>query len=274
MTETPVARAAFAPAWPYLYKASDGNGIIPRYGKVSVFNGDLTIDELKPLTESSPVPGRLLRRVGGCTFALSVPISFVLWLTAKITGEARILPDGAAQDFHTAVDFFGTLALIGAIIGIAGIVVDIFAWKKWGKSLAAAWDRYEDRLVVTKALPEDRRQPVNCLGQRLDGALELLAWNDPVARQLDDAARAAIARYFELPVTSDDAARVARSTVTDPTVQYIRSEYVDAVATEKASLQDADDAVSAVESYVAAAKAEAAEREIVDLAKSLTEAGS
>ncbi|GAA4033088.1 hypothetical protein GCM10023063_15630 [Arthrobacter methylotrophus] len=270
MTETATAKAAFAPAWPYLYKAPAGNRITAPYGQSSAFNRDLTVDELKPLTDSFPVPGRKLRLIGGYTFLGSYLAGVALWFATTVMEDSHALPNDFAKQLHAGVEVFGALVLIGAALGIAGIVTDLIAWKKWGKVLEGAWGRYEGRIVRTRSLPKGRREQVNLLGQRLDGVLEQLDGNDPMACQLDADARSAIGQYIDRPALSKDARRVARSAVADARVQQVRDEYEAAVAAENVTLQIAEKAVEAIQDYAAEVNAAVAEQEIIELAVALS----
>jgi hypothetical protein len=279
MTEIPAAKAAFAPAWPYLYKAPDTEFFGP-YGHVSAFNRNLTADELKPLTDDCPAPGWILRKIAywgvSGTSALTLALWLWIWATARLhgvrfdlmRGPATVTPETA--DLRSLITVVTVVWIAAAAAWVAGLVVDFIAWKKWGASVTAAWTRYKGRIVVTRDLPEERRKQVNLLGTRLDDALEKLDANDPGARPLSDAARGAISRLIDLPVIGEDARRVARSAVADASVQKIREEFEAATAKESALLQDAEDAVQTVQDYADKVRAAAAAQEIIELAKTIT----
>lgn len=280
MIEPSAAKAAFAPAWPYVYKVPGRWQIFPPFGRVSVFNRDLTIEELKPLTEGFPVPGRILRLIGLYSFVVSGFLQAVLWLGTILIAflfagiefseaDEQAITAFVKSTFSAAASLHGWAILAAILVGGAGIVVDFVAWKKWTAALTTAWERCEGRIVRTKALPGKRRQQVNSLGGDLDSALEQLDANDPGARLLMSNARDAIGRYIDLPVISKDSRRVARSAVNDGWVQKIRDAFEAAEAAETAALQEAEDAVLAVKGYVGEVKAAAAEREIIELAKTI-----
>jgi hypothetical protein len=58
-----------------------------------VFNRDLTIDELKPLTGDFSVPGRKVRLIGGYTLLGSYLAGFALWLVFHAKTSAHALSD-------------------------------------------------------------------------------------------------------------------------------------------------------------------------------------
>jgi len=286
MNENSTAKAAFAPAWPSLYSTSysAGSVIMPSYSRTRVFNHDLTTDQLKPLLEDCPVPGRELRRIGfWCAFG-TYGLMFVLWLgfwaTARLRGvhfDFTTRPVVAAAD--TASLDAGSAVIVGVMLAAAavwltGTVLNFVARKKWAAALIATWKLHDGHIVRTRDLPEERQQSVNRLGRLLDSALEALDANEPTAGLLNLAARAAIGRYFELPVTSEDERCIAQSSVSDSTVQQVRDTYEAATSTEKASLHAAEDAVRAVQDYVVKVKAAAADQEIINLAKAIAAAGA
>lgn len=274
MTDYPAAKAAFAPVWPRVYKAPAGKELIPPYGRVRVFNRDLTIAELEPLIESFPVPGRTLRRIGGYTFVSVGVLSLVLWLatltaalifsgTEVSEADEQNITDFIKATFSAAASLGGwaALAAIGPVV--AGIAVDFVSWKKWGDALAVMWGRYEGRMVRTVGLPGQRKQKSDNLCRRLDKALKQLDAHDPAARSLDSTARQAISRYIDFPVTTRASRRVSESTVDEASIRQIREEYEAATAAETAALEHAESAVLAVEESANQAKAAAADQEII-----------
>lgn len=284
MTETTVPKtAAFARALRYGYEAPTGKEIIPPYRRGLIFNRDLTAEELRSLTDSFPVPGRILRVVGGYSLMASWFLYGGLWLAILLAAAVADVFNVEVTDEHSVSALIadvliggsaiaGLIALPAIVVAAAGILVDFISWKRWGVELAATWERYAGRVVPTKSLPGSRRSQVDSLGGRLDAALKKLAPADPVARQLDSAARQAIGDYIDLPIPSKEARRVARSTSTHETVQQIRSQYEASQAAEVVALQAAEGAVLAVRDYAGAVKAAAAEQEIVELAKTVAAA--
>jgi len=272
MNESPTAKAAFAPAWPSLYSTSYSadSEVVPSYCRTKVFNHDLTIDQLEPLLEDCPIPGRTLRRVGGIAFLSAYAMTGISYLSALVIVRLHVPGDFPTyEEMDAGLQVLGLVSFAAAAIWFTGFVLDFVARKTWVAAVTSAWQFFDGHLVRTRDLPEDRQQSVNSLGRRLDGALKALDANDPAAKLLDLAALAAIGRYFELPVTSGDARRIAQSEVVDPTVQQVRDTYESATAAEKASLQAAKDAVGAVEDYVVKVKAAAADQEIIELAKTI-----
>lgn len=272
MTDTAAAKAAFAPARPSAYSTSysAASKAFPSYSRTRVFNHDLTTDQLKPLLEDCPAPGRRLRRIGGVTLFGAYALLAISLLTALIIERLHMTGgvltygevDAGAQVLELAT-------FAAAAAWLTGVVLDFVARRKWVAALTAAWKRYDGHIVRVRDLPAGRQWNVTSLGERLDAALKDLDANDPAAQHLNIAARAAIGRYFELPVISDETRRVARSAVTDPSVQQIHAGYKADTAAEKASLQDAQDAVRAVGAFVQAAKVAAANQEIITLARTI-----
>jgi uncharacterized protein (DUF697 family) len=281
MIEPSAAKTAFAPVWPRVFRAPTGRQIIPPYGRVRVFNRDLSIEELEPLIESFPVPGRTLRRIGGYAFFSVCLVHLALWVVTLLTAliflgidvtesEEQNITAFIKATFSGAASLGGWVILAALVIGITGIAVDFIAWKKWGASLGGIWLRYKGRMVRTIDLPGRRKQKSDGLCRRLDSALKQMDSNSVEARLLDRAAREAIGRYIDLPVVSKDSRRVARSAVDDALVQKVREEYQAAEAAEAATLQEAEDAVLAVQAYVSEAKSAAADLETIELAKTIT----
>lgn len=279
MSEPSAVKAAFAPVWPRVYKAPTAGQIIPPYGRARVFNRDLTVEELGPLTEDFPVPGRTLRLIGGYAFMGAGCVTLALWTIMLIMAVlvdgidfSETEEQGISAFIQATFDFVASLTgwvILAAIaVGLVGIVIDIVAWKKWGASLTAAWGRYEGRLVRT-GVPGKRQPMVHRLCRRADAALKQMDAHSAGPRLLGSTARAAIGRFIDLPVPSKSSRRVARSAVDDVLVQKIRNEYEAAKAAETAALQEAEDAVVALEVYVSDAKAAAAEQEIIKLAKTI-----
>jgi uncharacterized membrane protein len=284
MIEPSAAKAAFAPVWPRVFRAPSGKEVIPPYGRVRVFNRDLSIEDLAPLTESFPVPGRTLRLIGGYAFFGVCLVHLGLWLVTLLAAVIFLGIDVSESEeqnitafikatFSGAASLGGWVILAALVIGITGIVVDFMAWKKWAALLGETWTRYKGRMVRTIGLPGKRKQKSDGLCRRLDSALKQMDANIVEARLLDRAAREAIGRYIDLPVINKDSRRVARSAVQDALVQKVREEYEAAEAAEAVALQNAEDAVLAVQVYVSEAKSAAAEQEIIELAKTIN-AGS
>jgi hypothetical protein len=280
MIEPSAAKTAFAPVWPRVFRAPSGKEVIPPYGRVRVFNRDLSTEDLAPLTESFPVPGRTLRLIGGYAFLGVCLVHLGLWLVTLLAAVIFLGIDVSESEeqnitafikatFNGAASLGGWVILAALVIGITGIVVDFMAWKKWAASLGDTWTRYKGRMVRTIALPGRRKQKSDGLCRRLDSALNQMDANSVEARLLDRAAREAIGRYIDLPVIGKDSRRVARSAVEDALVQKVREQYEAAVAAEAAALQSAENAVLAVEAYVSEAKSAAAEQEIIELAKTI-----
>jgi hypothetical protein len=280
MIEPSAAKTAFAPVWPRVFRAPSGREVIPPYGRVRVFNRDLSIEDLAPLTESFPVPGRTLRLIGGYALLGVCLVHLGLWLVTLLAAVIFLGIDVSESEEQNITAFFkatfsgaaslgGWVILAALVIGITGIVVDFMAWKKWAALLGDTWTRYKGRMVRTIGLPGRRKQKSDGLCRRLDSALNQMDANIVEARLLDRAAREAIGRYVDLPVVSKDSRRVARSAVEDALVQKVREQYEAAVAAEVAALQNAENAVLAVEAYVSGAKSAAAEQEIIELAKTI-----
>lgn len=257
MSEPSAARAAFAPVWPRIYKAPAGKELIPPYGRVRVFNRDLTVRELGPLTETFPVPGRTLRRIGGYMLFGACLTNLALLLVALLADFLFSGIEVTESAEHTIVAiinyaFSGAASLsawvipASIVIGAAGIAVDFVAWKKWGTSLAVAWDLYEGRLVRTTGLPAPRKQKSDGHCRRLDAALQKLDSNSAGACLLASAARDAIGRFIDLPVISEESRRVSD----DTSAQKLRKNYEATAAAENAALLEAEDAVLAVEGLV------------------------
>jgi hypothetical protein len=284
MIKPSAARTAFAPVWPRVFRAPSGKEVIPPYGRVRVFNRDLSIEDLAPLTESFPVPGRTLRLIGGYAFFGVCLVHLGLWLVTLLAAVIFLGIDVSESEeqnitafikatFSGAASLGGWVILAALVIGITGIVVDFMAWKKWAALLGETWTRYKGRMVRTIGLPGKRKQKSDGLCRRLDSALKQMDANIVEARLLDRAAREAIGRYIDLPVINKDSRRVARSAVQDALVQKVREEYAAAEAAESVALQNAEEAVLAVQAYVSEAKSAAAEQEIIELARTIT-AGS
>lgn len=277
MTETSSTKAAFAPARPSAYSTSysAASEVFPSYSRTRVFNHDLTSDHLKPLLEDCPAPGRMLRRTGGVAFFGAYALLAISFLTALVMEWLHMAGDGPTyEEMDTGAQVLGLVTLAAAAAWLTGAALDFVARRKWVAALLSAWKLHDGHIVRVRDLPVERQRYVSGLGERLDGALEALDANDPAAVQLDAAARTAIVRYFELPVVSDTARRIAQSTVTDPTVQNVRDGYEAAMDAEKSSLLEAQSAVCTIEAFVQAAKVAAAKREIITLAQTITHAST
>lgn len=280
MTESKPSKADFAPAWPFVYKVPGRWRIVPPFDRVSVFNRSLTVDQLKPLTERfRPAGSRLLKVAAYLLFGSGV-VPIVIGLVALLLDAIYSIvevSESTEQQIVTAL-----LAVLNAaprvvhwasaaslLLLIACSVRYVLAWKEWRTSLTAAWNRYEGRIVRTKDLPRRRREKVNALGSRLESAMPQLDALNMAHCHLVADATLAIGRYIDLPTLSKDSRKVAQSEVQDESVQKVRDAYDAAEAAEKAALEDAENAVMAIEACVDRIKAAAAERQIVDLAKAL-----
>ncbi|QOD06037.1 hypothetical protein [Pseudarthrobacter sp. BIM B-2242] len=282
MTDKAASRPRFARIWPFVHEVPNGLQTILPVGRVSVFNRGLTTEELKPLTESFQTPcGKAFKVVGqvflwvfcaqGLMWAglLGLDLLFNLepprpevqaWITEHLTNTLN-----AAR----AIDFM-VLAAMAPVLAVL-YTIHFVAWRKWRASVAAAWEQAGNRLVHTRNLPGSRRVQVDHLGGKLDPAVRRLDPENEEHCRLVTEAVAAIGRYIDLPIPSEEARSVAKSKSQDPAVQKVRAEYEAAVAAERAALQEAEAAVLAVETLAGEVKAAKAEQKIIGIAKTILE---
>lgn len=282
MTEPSTAKADFAPAWPYVYDVPGPTSIVPPYERVSAFNHSLTAEQLKPLTDKFPAPGRRLFRTAGIAYMWVWALQTGLWLVTLIMDgifsgaevsedEHRKITDIVHGTFGTVVSVGFWATIVALLLAVLGAVQYFVAWTKWRASLAAAWEQYDGRIVRTRDLPSKRRETVSGLGSRLDPAMKRLDALNLLHCHLVADATYAIGRYIDLPSLGKDSRRVAESDVEDESVQKVRDGYETATAAEKVTLEVAEMAVLAIETCARGVKAAASEQKIIDLAKSILE---
>lgn len=281
MTEPSMAESTFAPASPLVKKPRPPH-IIPVHDRVRVFNRDLSKEDLAPLTSTSRVPGRPVRRIAG--YLLLVYGTVVLGALLG-TGLTAFLADRvqlADTDEHRiASAVTGTLdvlaflnpwiAVIAIVMGATGLILDYIAYQEWLRFLTTEWHRIEGHLVLIQELPGNKRYRVRDLVDRLDNALREMDPTDPEARAAVEEAHSAISRFIDLPAVRKGSRKVALSSVDNVWVQKVREQFQTAAAAEAKALEGADNAIVAVEKFVQAAKAAAKERKIIELAKTIVE---
>lgn len=282
MTDKAPPASRFAPVWPFAYEAPNALQTILPPGRVSVFNRGLTTDELKPLTEDFQTPCGKAFKVVGQVFLWLFCVQGLFWAALLILDLLFNLepPRAEVQAWITEhvintlkafrdIDFM-VLAVMVPVLAVL-YAIHFVAWRTWRKSVAAAWERAGNRLVRTRNLPANRREQVNHLGADLDAALRRLDPENPDHRRLVTEAVAALGRYIDLPVPSEEARSVAKSKSQDPAVQKVREEYEAVVAAEKAALKEAEAAVLAVETLSREVKAAKDEQKIIGIAQALLE---
>jgi hypothetical protein len=271
---------AFAPVLPSVFKRPNGADFIPIYKRVKAYNRSLSEEQLAPLSEPFTAPGRTLRRTGGWALLITGSLPAVVLLGAAAADVVfSVLNVSEAEEDHvaqslvrvldTSASIFGWAVLAVILVVVAGVVVDIVALRKWAVTLQAAWERHEGRIVHTKDVPKKRRQKVEDLCIRLQLSIKHLDAMSMAHCTLVHDAKQALNRYIDLPLTSQEARRVALSDVQDDLVQQVREAFLAAEAGESVALQEAEAAVSAMEGQADEIKREKTGRKIVELAKAV-----